>query len=403
MSAVIFCGPTITATMVLELMPSARVQPPAGCGDVYRVCRDESVAAIGLVDGYFDHRLSVWHKEILWALSRGIHVYGAASMGALRAAELAPLGMRGVGKIFHQFSRGELEDDDEVAVVHESRERGYAARSDAMVNLRETLRQAVEADVLSELARLRLVAELKALFYPLRTGAALAKIAREQLDSGDGQALLDWLKNRGIVDQKRLDAIEMAQRMSRDAGLLESGEPASRSAAPFEYTNAWHALRETVEREMETLHSPSGPQAPNTSAPNGSHAPSAPTEQETPAFGAEPDLGMLLEWVRVGMKEDYTSVLLKAVERAFALALAELEGAVVDPGAVQMESERFREERGLMTPEETSNWLNRYGMDLAAFSAFIYDNALSDRFAEKVKQAALRQLPSVLRNRGIGW
>ena len=52
--------------------------------------------AIGVIDGYFDGVPSVWHKEILWALSQGIRVFGGASMGALRAAELDGFGMTGV-------------------------------------------------------------------------------------------------------------------------------------------------------------------------------------------------------------------------------------------------------------------------------------------------------------------
>jgi len=64
---------------------------------------------IGIVDGYFERVPAVWHKEILWAMSRGVHVLGAASMGALRAAELHPFGMVGVGAIFEGFRDGELD------------------------------------------------------------------------------------------------------------------------------------------------------------------------------------------------------------------------------------------------------------------------------------------------------
>ena len=74
--------------------------------------------AIGLIDGVFERVLPVWHKEILWAMTQGIHVFGAASMGALRAAELHAFGMVGVGRIFADYRDGVLEADDEVAVLH---------------------------------------------------------------------------------------------------------------------------------------------------------------------------------------------------------------------------------------------------------------------------------------------
>src|SRR5581483_2813112 len=90
---------------------------------------------------------AVWHKEILWALTQGIHVYGSASIGALRAAELAPFGMVGVGRIFEAYRDGRLEDDDEVAVVHGPAEHAFQVHSEALVNLRATLAAARTAEV----------------------------------------------------------------------------------------------------------------------------------------------------------------------------------------------------------------------------------------------------------------
>src|SRR6185295_18286818 len=113
--------------------------PPVSQGDVYRLAR-LGPRAIGIIDGYFDRVPAVWHKEILWALARGIHVFGSASMGALRAAELAAFGMLGVGEIFEAFRDGVLDDDAEVAVAHGQAESGYRATSEAMVNVRATCR-----------------------------------------------------------------------------------------------------------------------------------------------------------------------------------------------------------------------------------------------------------------------
>ena len=112
--------------------------PPVAQGDVYRAALSRP-RAIGIIDGYFSGAPSVWHKEILWAMSEGVPVFGAASMGALRAAELHEFGMRGIGRIFEAFRDGVLEDDDEVAVVHGPAEIGYLPASEAMVNIRATL------------------------------------------------------------------------------------------------------------------------------------------------------------------------------------------------------------------------------------------------------------------------
>ncbi len=383
-----FCGPTIPASAVLQILPSATIRPPAACGDIYRVCRRDPPATIGLIDGYFDHRLSVWHKEILWALDQGFCVYGSASMGALRAAELSEFGMRGVGRVFEQFRTGELEDDDEVAVIHESAERGYAPQSDAMVNLRETLRHAADAGVIGADNRARLLSELKGLFYPQRTRQALIQLVRSLANEDEKQGFLDWIATRGIVDQKQLDALEMLKLMTEDvrAGLLRA--PPVGPARRFEYTSAWHALRDTVEREERRTVGSSPPLEPS----------SGPVPWER-----DGDASTLLARVRDEMKESYDSILLEAVERGFALMLSELDGVELEPRVVQSESERFREARGLMTPEQTSSWLAQNGMNVADFSALIYDNALSDRFVDEVRRRALQQLQSVLRNRGVAF
>ena len=103
--------------------------PPVAVGDVLALARRRGVARIAIIDGYFERMAAVWHKEILLALERGIAVWGAASMGALRAAELAPFGMIGVGAIYRAFARGALVADDEVAVAHLPAEYGYRATS----------------------------------------------------------------------------------------------------------------------------------------------------------------------------------------------------------------------------------------------------------------------------------
>ena len=94
----VFVGPTLAGEAAAAL-PFAELLPPARQGDLYRAARG-GAAAIGLIDGYFDQVSSVAHKEVLAAMAGGVHVLGAASMGALRAAELCDFGMEGVGAIF---------------------------------------------------------------------------------------------------------------------------------------------------------------------------------------------------------------------------------------------------------------------------------------------------------------
>ena len=103
MSAVLFAGPTIGAAEARARL-ACTVLPPAAVGDLLRAVRG-GARAILLVDGVFERAVPVWHKEILWALLQGIHVFGASSMGALRAAELQPFGMVGIGRTVFQGDR----------------------------------------------------------------------------------------------------------------------------------------------------------------------------------------------------------------------------------------------------------------------------------------------------------
>ena len=95
-TAYLFVGPTLPQAEIGTLCDFVCL-PPAAQGDVLHLAKARP-RAIGIIDGYFDGVPAVWHKEILWALTQGIHVFGSASMGALRAAELHRFGMRGVGR-----------------------------------------------------------------------------------------------------------------------------------------------------------------------------------------------------------------------------------------------------------------------------------------------------------------
>ena len=140
----VFAGPTLADWQAYS--PFARY-PPAAAGDMLRLA-DGAPCTVLLIDGFFDERRSVWHKEILLLLARGFRVIGAASMGALRAAELAPFGMIGYGAIFEAFARGRITADDEVAVVHAPPEFSATPFSVAQVDVRAVLVRAVRHRVI---------------------------------------------------------------------------------------------------------------------------------------------------------------------------------------------------------------------------------------------------------------
>jgi hypothetical protein len=102
---------------VLSILPRSVVHPPVAHGDLLRSGLVRGDLAV-IVDGYYHQSASVRHKEILALLAGGVVVVGCASMGALRAAELAEYGMVGTGTVFRMYRDGVLDADDEVAVAH---------------------------------------------------------------------------------------------------------------------------------------------------------------------------------------------------------------------------------------------------------------------------------------------
>ena len=198
---VIFAGPTVYGA---NLQPDGkyRLRPPAGQGDVYRAV-EEGASVIGLIDGVYESVPAIWHKEILYGLSRGVHMFGAASMGALRAAECAAFGMVGIGDIYEGYASGRLQDDADVAQSHAPADLGYLPLSAPLVNVRATIAQCRQLSLITfeETACLQHAAE--ATFFKNRTYRQLVQVAIADIERA--ATVLAHLR-ANAVDLKREDA-----------------------------------------------------------------------------------------------------------------------------------------------------------------------------------------------------
>jgi hypothetical protein len=154
-----------------------------------RACADRP-AAIGLIDGIFKDAPTVRHREILWALSQGIPVFGAASMGALRAAELSEHGMIGVGLIYRWYRRYPLLPDDAVAVTHGPAELGSPPLSQALVDIRRGLRAAINSGAMSTQEAHAHLQRITALPFAERSLPKAANANAYSQKSRDARALL---------------------------------------------------------------------------------------------------------------------------------------------------------------------------------------------------------------------
>ena len=226
-------------------MLEAHYLPPAKLGDILTLVREKKPQIIGLIDGYFAQTLSVWHKEILYALKEGVVVVGASSMGALRAAETHTFGMEGIGKIYALFQSGLLIDDDEVALVHAPKEHGYLNLSYPMVNIRFTLDLAAQKGQISEETAKHWTAIAKKLYYPNRT---VEEIAQSGNFSPDERRLFSDLFSHHYVDQKKEDALLLLERISKNAIVPSKiSEPLNHSST---FVELFHQDRRVKDTEL---------------------------------------------------------------------------------------------------------------------------------------------------------
>jgi hypothetical protein len=196
-----------------------------------------------LIDGLMETRMPPLHKEILTLMADGFRVIGAASMGALRAAELAPLGMMGAGQIFAAYRQGRIVADDEVAVLHAPAELGWRPLTEAMVDIRATLSAAARARVISVTTARSL--RQAAISDNFRHRSWQRLLDTPDLEAIERRRLLRWLPS-GRVALKQADA---------DAAIVLaralSASPAPQLPAPPE-TSFLQRLRIFADRNVNT-------------------------------------------------------------------------------------------------------------------------------------------------------
>lgn len=222
----VFAGPSLPPSQ-RRSDPRLVWLEPARAGDGVSLCA-RAPAAVVLLDGVFDEIPSIRHKELLMLLGQGVRLFGASSMGALRAAELHRYGMVGVGRIFRAFASGRLTGDDEVALAHAPAEFDWRPLSEPLVNVRATLQKAVRRRILRKDQARALLEAARRVFYRDRTWSGIIGESKgaPALAEADLCAFVQWTAAEK-VDLKMIDAME-----SVDLALSRSASPLGRHPMP---------------------------------------------------------------------------------------------------------------------------------------------------------------------------
>jgi hypothetical protein len=170
--------------------------------------------AVLLIDGVFHQDFPTTPKEMLRACSQ-TRLFGAASMGALRAAECRPFGAIPLGAIAQWYARGIIEGDDEVAVlVHPMT---FAALTVPSVNVRYVARLAQRRGILTPADSAQWVADARTqIFFADRSWPAVLDLAPHAARA----ALRNIARREG--DLKRWDARFALRRMLRLVGATRA-------------------------------------------------------------------------------------------------------------------------------------------------------------------------------------
>lgn len=375
MKTAIFLGPTLSGAIALELIPSAIILPPVSQGDVFRATFRRPIAIV-IIDGLFEAIPAVWHKEILWALDHGIHVFGCSSMGALRAVELAAFGMQGHGRIFEWYRDGRIEDDDEVAVVHAAEDMAYRPSSEAMVNIRYTLESARDAGVVAPANYTELIRVAKSLHYPDRSYLRVFELAiKEGMKQEEIAKLRQWLPRDSVGNSlgfnlKQEDAISMLS-MIRD--WLASDPRPVRVSFTFQHTIWWDHVEHYSGR----------------------------VDARPSTDGASIDLTVetLMDELRLN-PERFVVVHEGAMLRVLALQKASGLGYRPTPESLTDTALDFRTVRGLYQAEELDAWLAQNDLSLQDFSRLLADEALLERVRADAERNVIHRIPDFLRVNG---
>lgn len=326
----VFLGPSLPKERAEQILGTteARIFPPAAQGDIYCASRSRP-RAIVLIDGYFNEVPAPWHKEILWALSNNIPVIGAASMGALRAAELDQFGMIGLGEIYADYASGELVADDEVVLMHGDAASDYVHFSVPLVDIRATLCSALSSGIITEQGHAQLLAAARELTYPERSYERILDMCKTGPDFGDFNK---WVKVHAF-SQKALDA-EAALRLVVSADCPRFVDP----DWGFERTAMWDDLVRKYSGSARMNHDFADDDRIDALEQNG---------------------------------EQYRRLMINSLARLFSVDHAQRSGRRADEDQLLRALAQLRLANGLETPGQVSNWMDENNLSAEGLTCLL--------------------------------
>lgn len=345
-STIVFGGPSISQDL-RSRYSEFHFRGPAQQGDIYQAAEFGRSERLVILDGYYKSVPAVWHKEIIFALNKGISVVGAASLGALRAVELEMYGMQGYGRIFSWYRDGFLTRDPDVAVAHTGEHDDYRTLTIPIVNILASLKD--NSKIIDDSTIEHTLAIARSIYFEQRTlSALLSKIQVSDLQYAAKELILDILAN-SYIDQKHIDSAATLEWLTQ---VKPSSPPHHRE--PLNKTIYWDAL---VVNDSYTSPESTGLLA---------------TKQALLAF-------QLLH-----KPHDFMRMRERAITMELCLWLASLYGIKADSEAVNRIKEQLLENLGL-DASQFESWLHSKSISVVELSDFLNAIAIEREVRERVR------------------
>lgn len=202
----IFIGPTLYGIEDRTKKTGVKFvwHPPAKRNDIKQLMQSKKPSVAVIVDGYFHNNLAVGHAEIREAIKAGWTIWGISSMGAIRASEMIPLGMKGYGLAYKHFANDPDFRDDEVALLHGIK-KPFTPVSEPLIHIRYSLDHLVKNKQISMKEKKKVIEKLSSIWYGDRTLYYLKELLKSETKFTKEAAINNFISD---FDRFRIKSID---------------------------------------------------------------------------------------------------------------------------------------------------------------------------------------------------
>ena len=211
---IIFLGPSLSIQKAKKII-DAEYKTPARKGDFLELSMLNENKIIILIDGVFLQDYPPTPIEVYQVVNKeNFTVFGASSIGALRAVELEKFGMKGYGKVFELYKKNIINSDDEVAVTFDNE---YNLVSEAMIDIRYNLFLSYKADIITKETKKIITKIAKEIYFPDRSYENIINETMKKFPNkeNDLKTFQKFIKNNR-KSLKEIDAINLLRHIAKE-------------------------------------------------------------------------------------------------------------------------------------------------------------------------------------------